>query len=291
MFRASISICILVGIAACARVDRVEVIPQEKAYLAFADVKKQLIDYQSHMDWLAINPGQDPVLRERNGATVYCGRPGGIRLDITQAVATLTLETSSGGSLNTAAAGTGGATNNSGLFGIGGTRTGSMNYSYAVEISDRIHPRKGGTTPLAETLLTLRNNFILSQYEIQASGSDCLNWVAGDSNFATMKLVQVKQANGGLTFALGPLVINPTVANGTSLSNTLTVKFELSPQLMADGRPAPRRIATSKQDAGKGTKAGNKQEFVIFGNSGPATIQGAGGITLPMDVPPLFPAQ
>ncbi|SEO30899.1 hypothetical protein SAMN04489859_106513 [Paracoccus alcaliphilus] len=290
MFRASFSISILVGIAACAQGDRVEVIQQEEAYLAFADVKSQLIDYQSHMDWLALHPEQDPVLKRYQGAPIYCGRPGGIRLDITSAVASLALETSSGGGLNTTMAGTGGAMTRA-LFGAGGSRTGSMNYSYAVEIGEQIQPRPGGTTPLAATLLTLRNNFMLSQYEVQKIGPSCLNWAPGDGNFATLKLVKANQQNGGAFFALGPLVLNPTVSNGSSLTNALTVKFELSPQLMTDGRPAPRRVAASKPDAGKGSKSGDKPVFVTFGNDSPATLQGVGAIMLPMDVPPLFPAQ
>ena len=273
-------------VAACAR-DRVEVISQGEAYLAFADVKEQLLDYQNHMEWLAANPDKDEDLREANGQPIYCGRPGGIRLDIASATANLNLETSTGGILGATGTGSSGALT-SGMLGLGGSRTGSMSYSYAIELGEMPRVREGGKTPLAQTLLTLRRNFMKSQYARLGLDQGCLTWVPGDGNFATLKLVKSNNTSAGAFFALGPLVINPSVSDSRSLTNTLTVKFILSPQLTESGAPAP-RIGPRGTGAGSG---GAGPGTVIFGGSGRIgreTISQPMGIT--METRPLFPTQ
>lgn len=287
MLRSLILFILPLGLAACAS-NRVEVIPQEEAYLAFADIKEQLLDYQSHMDWLASHPDEDDILKNKQGKAIYCGRPGGIRLDITSATANLALETISGSALNATGTGTGGAITS----GLGGSRTGSMSYNYAVEIGENLSPQKGGTTPLAQTLLTLRNNFIESQYALQ-DRRGCLNWVPGDNNFATLKLVKANQKSVGAFFAIGPLVINPGVSDSRSLTNTLTVKFALSPQLTDSGAPAARAGLPAAKGAGNG--GSGPGDIVIFGNGSINEITQEGAINMPMGITimpaPAFPFQ
>lgn len=288
MLRVVLRLMLALALSACAR-DRVEVIRQDEAYLAFANVKEQILDYQNHMEWLAANPDKDEVLIERNGRSIYCGRPGGIRLDITSATANLNLEATSGGSLNATSTGTGGALTSS-TFGLGRSGTSSISYNYVIEIGERLVPRQGGTTPLARNLLTLRNNFMKSQYELQSLGRGCLNWVPGDGNYATVKLVKTNNASAGAFFALGPLVINPGASESRSLANTITVTFALSPQLTDRGTPAP-RAGSTVQKAGKSEQ--ERGGGVPFG--GTAQIGQEGMISMPMGVTatpvPLFPTQ
>jgi hypothetical protein len=228
MFRVMIFLSALGSLGACGVSGHIEPIPKDKAYEAFQDVKNQLVDWQGHMAYLAIHPEDDLALKLQDGGrTRVCGTEGGIRLDITSATVSLVLATGGGSGAAAGITGMGGLVSNvSGALGTG--RKSSIGYTYAVELDSVPRPKKSADLPLSQALGTLRESIILSQFDTNGA-EGCLRIINDpEESFAVIELVKSKNNRGDFQFAIGPMVINPTVGNEWGLANKMIVRFEVS---------------------------------------------------------------
>ena len=278
MLRVALLSSTLLCLGACASSRDVQPIPRDEAFAAFMDVKNQIIDYQGHMAFLAANPDQDPALRGTVGGQRICGTEGGVRLDITSATVNFLLETGSSAAVSGTTPQIGSAITDP-TIAFGGGRSSSISYVYAVELAGEVPPLpNAGKSPLSDALTTLRENIIRSQYAPDSTRG-CLRMLSTPgSSYAVIKLVRTRDRSAGFMFAIGPVIISPSVKDSFALANTMNVSFRVS----AEGPPqqGQRTSATSNRSQGTATAATAQPDTepvqgggnVVFGGPLPVTL-------------------
>lgn len=229
MLRTLTTLACALTLSACAAFRGDETISAEESYRAFADVKDQMVDYQSRMNWLARNPGQDPDLRPFLDANPQCGVPGGVRVDIVSAVATMTVENSTSYGVNASA-------DEVNVTILGPTantqeiRTAASAVTFPVSISSLSAEKSvadPNISPLAYALLGLRANIMRSQYTSDAPG--CLLFIDDPTkNTVQLKLDRRATDTNGFYFNIGVVKYAPTRTEISAFTRTLTVVYRVS---------------------------------------------------------------
>lgn len=246
MLRKFTTLACALSLSACAAIRGNETISAEDSYRAFADVKNQMVDYQTRMNWLARNPEQDPDFRPFLNANPQCGEPGGVRVDIVSAVATMTVE-------NSTAYGVGASADEVNVTILGPTattqevRTGSAAVTFPVSISSLASEtpvQDGEISPLARALLGLRANIIRSQYASDVPG--CLMFLDDPTKSTVqLKLDRRSTDTNGFYFNIGVVKYSPSRTDVAASSRILTVVYRVSNTRDATGQIRP--VATTIQ--------------------------------------------
>lgn len=246
MLRTLTTLACALTLSACAAIRGNETISAGESYRAFADVKDQLVDYQTRMNWLARNPEQDPDFRPFIDAKPQCGQPGGVRVDIVSAVATMTVENStaygvaaSADQLNPTVLGP--------VFDTQQVRTAASTVTFPVTISNvrgETPVEDGRISPLAYTLLGLRASIMRSQYTSKAPG--CLMFLDDPTkNTVQLKLERRATDSNGFYFNIGVVKYAPRRTDVSAFTQTLTVVYRVSNTRDATGRIRPEAVILS----------------------------------------------